>query len=50
MENKFDVSVILPIKTATEKDFSDYFEKAIQSLKTQKTKINDEEKRKWKNT
>ena len=41
MENKFDVSVILPIKTATAKDFSEYFEKAITSLKTQKTGINE---------
>ena len=41
MENKFDVSVILPIKTATAKDFSEYFTKAIESLKTQKTQINE---------
>jgi hypothetical protein len=41
MENKFDVSVVLPIRTATSKDFSSYFEKAIVSLKNQKTKINE---------
>jgi len=41
MENKFDVSVILPIKTATAKDFSEYFTKAIESLKLQKAQINE---------
>jgi glycosyltransferase involved in cell wall biosynthesis len=41
MENKFDVSVILPIKTATAKDFSEYFTKAIESLKSQKAQINE---------
>jgi len=41
MENKFDVSVILPIKTATAKDFSISFKKAIESLKTQKLQINE---------
>lgn len=41
MENTFDVSVILPIKTATAKDFSELFNKAMESLKTQKTKINE---------
>lgn len=41
MENKFDVSVILPIKTASAKDFDTYFEKCIESLKTQKVQINE---------
>ena len=41
MENKFDVSVILPIKTATAKDFDDFFKKCIESLKIQKTEINE---------
>lgn len=41
MENKFDVSVILPIKTATAKDFSELFKKAIESLNNQKTEINE---------
>ena len=38
---KFDVSVILPIKSSGAKGFSDYFTKAIESLKIQKTKINE---------
>ncbi len=45
MENnvieKFDVSVILPIKSAFAIDFEEYFEKAINSLKTQKVSINE---------
>lgn len=41
MENTFNVSVILPIKTATSKDFEELFEKAITSIKEQKTKINE---------
>ena len=38
---KFNVSVILPIKTATAFGFEDYFLKAIQSLKDQKTQIKE---------
>ena len=44
MENnieKFDVSVILPIKSAMPFGFEDYFNKCIESLKTQKTQINE---------
>jgi hypothetical protein len=41
MENKFNVSVILPIKSASVKQFSELFEKAIISLKTQKVQINE---------
>ena len=41
MENKLNVSVILPIKSSKVKDFSDYFNKAITSLKNQQTKINE---------
>lgn len=41
MENKIDVSVILPIKTATAKDFDEYFKKSIDSLINQKTSINE---------
>jgi glycosyltransferase involved in cell wall biosynthesis len=41
MENYFDVSVILPIKSGRAFDFSDYFTKCIESLKTQKLKINE---------
>jgi glycosyltransferase involved in cell wall biosynthesis len=40
MEN-FDISIILPIKTSVTKDFDVYFEKAINSLKDQKTQINE---------
>jgi hypothetical protein len=35
MSNKLSLSVILPIKSSKTKDFEDYFEKAISSLKTQ---------------
>ena len=41
MENKFDVSVILPIKTSKTLNFEDYFSKCIESLKTQKVQINE---------
>jgi hypothetical protein len=36
MSNKLSLSVILPIKSSKTKDFEDYFEKAITSLKNQK--------------
>jgi hypothetical protein len=38
---KFDVSVILPIKSAKVQNFSEYFEKAIKSLIEQKNQINE---------
>jgi hypothetical protein len=38
---KFDVSVILPIKSSSSVEFDSYFEKAINSLKEQKTQINE---------
>jgi glycosyltransferase involved in cell wall biosynthesis len=38
---KFDVSVILPIKSSKSNGFAEYFEKAITSLKNQKTQINE---------
>ena len=45
MENnnveKFDVSVILPIKSKIVLGFDDYFNKAIESIKNQKVKINE---------
>ena len=41
MENKFNVSVILPIKSSKVKDFNEYFNKCITSLKNQQTKINE---------
>lgn len=37
----FDVSVILPIKSGKSNGFTDYFEKCIESLKTQKVGINE---------
>jgi glycosyltransferase involved in cell wall biosynthesis len=41
MENYFDVSVILPIKSSTAPFFEDYFKKCIESLNNQKLKINE---------
>jgi glycosyltransferase involved in cell wall biosynthesis len=41
MENIFDISVILPIKTIKTKDFSEFFDKCIDSLKKQQTKIKE---------
>ena len=38
---KFDVSVILPIKSSKTLNFGDYFNKAIQSIKNQKLGINE---------
>jgi glycosyltransferase involved in cell wall biosynthesis len=35
MNNTLSLSVILPIKSAKAKDFDEYFEKAISSLKNQ---------------
>jgi glycosyltransferase involved in cell wall biosynthesis len=41
MENKLNISVILPIKSAIAKDFDEYFDKCIQSVKTQLTQIDE---------
>lgn len=41
MKNKLSVSVILPIKSSMVKDFDDYFNKAIQSIKDQKVEIEE---------
>jgi hypothetical protein len=41
MENKFDISVILPIKSSKVKDFDTYFEKSINSLRLQKVSLNE---------
>ena len=45
MENnsieKFDISVILPLKSSKAIDFSDYFEKCIKSITSQKVQINE---------
>lgn len=38
---KFDVSVILPLKSSGAISFDTYFEKCIESIKTQKVKINE---------
>jgi hypothetical protein len=35
MENNLSLSIILPIKTSLEKDFSDYFDKSIKSIQNQ---------------
>jgi hypothetical protein len=37
MENKFDLTVVLPIKSAVASFFTEYFEKAIQSIQNQET-------------
>jgi glycosyltransferase involved in cell wall biosynthesis len=41
MDKNLSVSVILPIKSSKAKDFDEYFEKAITSLKNQKTQIEE---------
>lgn len=41
MDQKLNLSVILPIKSAKVKDFDEFFEKAITSLKTQKLPFNE---------
>lgn len=41
MENNLSISVILPIKSAKAKDFSEFFQKAIDSLKNQKLQIEE---------
>lgn len=41
MKNKLSVSVILPIKSSKAKDFDEYFNKAIQSIKDQKVEIEE---------
>ena len=41
MENTFDISVILPLKTIKTKDFADFFTKSIDSLKNQLVKPNE---------
>lgn len=38
---KFDISVILPIKSSKAQDFTEYFDKAIKSIVEQKTQINE---------
>ena len=41
MENKLNLSVILPIKSSLTKDFNEFFEKCITSLKIQQVSFND---------
>ena len=41
MENKFSLSVILPIKTSKSKDFDEYFKKSIDSLKNQQIEFEE---------
>lgn len=41
METKIDLTVILPLKSASSPFFTDYFEKCIESLKTQKIKFEE---------
>jgi glycosyltransferase involved in cell wall biosynthesis len=41
MNNNLSVSVILPIKSSKARDFNEYFEKAITSLKNQQTPIEE---------
>lgn len=41
MDNKLQVSVILPLKSSKAKDFLEYFDKAIKSLQSQKTQIDE---------
>lgn len=41
MNNKFSVSIILPLKSSKVKDFADYFQKSIESIKNQKVEIEE---------
>jgi len=41
MENKLSLSIILPIKSSKAKNFDEYFEKAITSIKTQSVEIEE---------
>jgi glycosyltransferase involved in cell wall biosynthesis len=41
MENKLSLSIILPIKSSKTRDFEDYFEKAITSIKNQTVDIEE---------
>lgn len=41
METNFDISIILPVNSSKVKDFSDFFGKAIESIKNQLVKVNE---------
>jgi glycosyltransferase involved in cell wall biosynthesis len=41
MENKLSLSIILPIKSSKARNFDEYFEKAITSIKTQTIEVEE---------
>ena len=41
MENILDITIILPIKSSVVRDFDEYFDKAVTSVKNQKIKIKE---------
>jgi glycosyltransferase involved in cell wall biosynthesis len=41
MENNIPVSIILPIKSSKAKDFNEFFDKAINSIKNQQIRLNE---------
>jgi len=41
MENKISVSIVLPIKSSKVRDFDEYFNKAIESIKNQKVDVEE---------
>lgn len=41
MENKLSLSIILPIKSSKARDFEDYFNKAIESIKNQQVGVEE---------
>jgi hypothetical protein len=41
MEEKLSLSIILPIKSSKSRDFNEYFEKAITSIKTQSVEVEE---------
>ena len=41
MNNKLSLSIILPIKSSKTRNFDEYFEKAITSIKSQTTEVEE---------
>jgi len=41
MENKISLSIVLPIKSSKVRDFDEYFNKAIESIKNQKVEVEE---------
>ena len=41
MNTPLDITIVLPIKSAVSRDFEDYFEKAITSIKNQKVSVKE---------